>query len=136
MTFKYITMAVTKKSAQRKNFKAKAKAYVKSTTPGAKKKVVKKLSKSIRKSAQASQGPAKAAPRKEAASNRKMLKGISKYNTGSSKLGRNVIKMKNGKKLVSKVKGTFKGVAKQYGLRTGKNIVTGKKLKAAKSKKK
>ena len=87
-------MAVIKKSAQKKNFKAKAKAYAESTTPGAGKKVVKKLSKSIRKSAQASQGPAKAAPRKAAASDRKMVKGLSKYNTGSSKLGRKVNRMK------------------------------------------
>ena len=78
-------MPITKKSAARKNFKSKAKAYVKKTTPGAGKKVVRKLSKSIRKSAQAAQGPKKASARKTKASERKLLKGMSVYNSKMNK---------------------------------------------------
>jgi hypothetical protein len=93
---KKIDMAINKSTtaAKRKDFKTNAKAYVKSTTPGAGNKVVKKLSKSIRKDAQATQGTAKASARKTSASNRKTSKGVSLYNTGSSKLGRKVNRMK------------------------------------------
>ena len=83
----------------------------------------------------------KAAPKKKASTAKKKIlnkvKIAKAYASGDSAIKKKMIGApKKAKASVNAYrKGTFKGVAKQYGLRTGKNIVTGKKLGAAKKKK-